>query len=113
VGGWGEGVSAPLRQKFNGREFFVNRLEGPPPTPTPQDAGCDSPAATWNRTHPGRSADVTAQPARWAGESRALQVVLGPTATDIAALPPGRYALANVRWGKLTAPDVDVEIRAG
>jgi hypothetical protein len=47
-----------------------------------------------------------------AGESRAIQVVLGLTAEVIAALPPGRYRLAQVQWGELAAPDVDVEIRA-
>ena len=47
------------------------------------------------------------------GESIELRVELSLFTDEKAALPPGRYRLTDVRWGQLSAPDVELEIRAG
>lgn len=47
-----------------------------------------------------------------ARESRRLHVIVGLTPDDIARLPAGRYHISQVRWGELTAPDIDLEVRA-
>jgi hypothetical protein len=44
-------------------------------------------------------------------ESRPLHVVVGLTPDDIAGLEPGRYRISRVRWGDLTAPDIEVDVR--
>jgi hypothetical protein len=44
-------------------------------------------------------------------QARPLHVVVGLTPDDIAGLPAGRYRISEVRWGELTAPDIDLEIR--
>ena len=64
-----------------------------------------------------RSATVVAIPSvlvRYrlqARQDRPLHVVVGLTPEEIAALEPGRYRISQVRWGKLTAADIDLEIR--
>jgi hypothetical protein len=44
--------------------------------------------------------------------STAIPIALSLLSDEKAALPPGRYRLTDVWWGDLTAPGVDVEIRA-
>ena len=45
-------------------------------------------------------------------KAHAIRVALSLLEQEISALPPGRYRLTNVHWGELTAPAIDVVIRA-
>lgn len=46
------------------------------------------------------------------GESAQIEVALSLFPDEKAALPPGTYRLAEVWWGEMHAPDIEIEIRA-